>query len=322
MYLAISSNPFEYQLLPLPKKSSQRLLYLSPHTNLTVIALTMVIKPTVLITGCSDDGIGSGLALTFHERGYHVFATARNIEKMTKLRDVPDVTLLTLDVLNQAHIDAAVQAVQKHTGGTLNYLVNNAGRNHFMPVLDEDLDFTRKMFDTNVWAPVTITQAFAPLLIRAKGTAVFITSIAGHLNVPYMGVYSASKRALEVIAETLRLELAPFHVGVLSIVTGAVKTLGQTYFGDFKLPENSLYRPIQDTIAGRARGEDGKSRADLMTYAKQVVSQITSGASGKFWCGDNAESVKYGSTHLPPSAMDSGVVRDTGLDVLAAQNQE
>ncbi|KAB8237504.1 SDR family oxidoreductase [Aspergillus alliaceus] len=282
----------------------------------------MITKPTVLITGCSDDGIGSGLALTFHERGYHVFATARNIEKLTRLKDMPDVTLLTLDVLDQAHIDAAVQAVQKHTGGTLNYLVNNAGRNHFMPVLDEELDFTRKLFDTNVWAPVAITQAFAPLLIRAKGTTVFITSIAGHLNVPYMGVYSASKRSLEVIAETLRLELAPFHVGVLSIVTGAVRTLGQTYFGDFKLPEDSLYMPIQDTIARRARGEDGKSRADLMTYAKQVVSQITSGASGKFWCGDDAESVKYGSIHLPSSVMDSGVVQDTGLDVLAAQNQE
>lgn len=62
------------------------------------------------------------------------------------------------------------------------------------------------------------------------------------------GTYSASKRALEVIAETMRLELKPFGVDVLSVVTGAVKSQGQTYFGDFALPENSLYKPIEDSV--------------------------------------------------------------------------
>ncbi|KAL4887662.1 hypothetical protein BJY04DRAFT_212690 [Aspergillus karnatakaensis] len=169
-------------------------------------------RKTVLITGCSDDGIGSGLALTFQRRNYHVFATARNLAKITKLRDLPHVTILELDVCNSEHITAAVAAVREHTGSTLDYLINNAGRNHFMPILDDNIEFARGIFDINIWVPLALTQSFAPLLIRARGTITFVTSSSGHLNVPYMDTYSASKRSLEIIAETLRLELAPFHV--------------------------------------------------------------------------------------------------------------
>lgn len=147
----------------------------------------MANNDSVLITGCSDDGIGYGLAVAFQQRGYHVFATARNPEKMSKLKGFDNVTLLTLDVTNKAQITAAVNAVREQTNGTLDYLINNAGRNHFMPILDEDLDTARELFETNVWGPVVLTQSFAPLLRQAKGTLVFITSIAGYLNVPYMG---------------------------------------------------------------------------------------------------------------------------------------
>ena len=142
---------------------------------------------TVLITGCSDDGIGHGLAMTFHQQGYHVFATARNPDKMTKLKNLPNTTLLTLDVTNQAQIEAAVTTVKSQTGGTLDVLVNNAGRNHFMPLLDEDLEQTRALYEINVWGPLRVTKAFAPLLIHARGVITFITSIAGYVNVPFMG---------------------------------------------------------------------------------------------------------------------------------------
>ncbi|KAL4786495.1 hypothetical protein BJX76DRAFT_355043 [Aspergillus varians] len=276
---------------------------------------------TVLITGCSDDGIGSGLALSFQQRNYHVFATARDLQKMEKLRNLPNVTLLTLDVCNKDHITAAVAAVAKHTGDKLDYLVNNAGRNHFMPILDEDIEVTKKIYDTNVWGPLALTQAFAPLLIRARGTIAFITSISGYLNVPYMGSYAGSKRSIELIADTLRLELAPFHVRVLCVVTGAVKTMGQTYFGDFKLPENSLYRPIEETIASRAQGGDGNPREDLMVYSGKVVSEITDGKLSKFWCGSGAGFIRFGTSYLPESFMDNAVSRGTAVDVLAAQNK-
>jgi 1-acylglycerone phosphate reductase len=145
---------------------------------------------SVLITGCSDGGIGSALALTFQQRNFQVFATARNIAKMSELRDLKNVTLLTLDITNSEQIKSVVGAVAKATGGMLDYLVNNAARNHFRPILDENLEETKDLFNTNVWGSLAVTQAFSPLVIRAKGSLVFVTSIAGYGNTPWMGMSS------------------------------------------------------------------------------------------------------------------------------------
>jgi 1-acylglycerone phosphate reductase len=142
---------------------------------------------SVLITGCSDGGIGSAVAHTFQQRGFQVYATARNTSKMSDLRDLENVTLLTLDITNPEQIREAVSTVKKSTGGKLDYLVNNAGHNHFRPILDENIEETRNLFDTNVWGPLAVTQAFSPLVIQAKGSMVFVTSIAGYGNTPWMG---------------------------------------------------------------------------------------------------------------------------------------
>jgi NADP-dependent 3-hydroxy acid dehydrogenase YdfG len=141
----------------------------------------------VLITGCTDGGIGSALAIVFHRKGYHVIATARNPNTMGALKDLRNMTFLRLDVTNQTQITDAVAAVTKETDGRLHYLINNAGHNRYMPILDENIAEARELFDTNVWGSLAVTQAFAPLVIQAKGTIGFVTSIAGHVNVPYMG---------------------------------------------------------------------------------------------------------------------------------------
>jgi hypothetical protein len=86
-------------------------------------------------------------------------------------------------------------------------------------------------------------------------------------------------------------------------VTGAVKTQGQTYFGDFKLPDDSLYSSIEDIIASRAQGKDGVDRMPLMAYSNKVVDQITKGVMGKFWCGNSASGTKFGSSYLPAFVM-------------------
>ena len=159
---------------------------------------------SVLITGCSDGGIGSALAQVFQSRGYHVFATARTLTKMFELADLPRITLLTLDITQSLQIAAATELVQRETGGTLDYLVNNAGSNHFSPILDDSIEECKLLFDNNVWGTLAVTQAFAPLVIKAKGTIVNITSIAGHLNVPWMGRHSP-------ILDTLGKELISVH---------------------------------------------------------------------------------------------------------------
>lgn len=144
-------------------------------------------KKTVLITGCSDGRIGSELALVFQKRGFHVFATARDPSKMNCLSGLSDVTLLTLDVVKPDDITAATEAVSAKTSGGLDCLISNAGRNHFMPILDENLDVVRNLFEINLLGPILLTHTLAPLLIKAEGVAAYITSISGYLNVPYMG---------------------------------------------------------------------------------------------------------------------------------------
>jgi 1-acylglycerone phosphate reductase len=142
----------------------------------------------VLITGCSDGGLGSALASEFLTRNYHVFATTRNASKMGKLADQSGVTLLDLDVTVDLQISAAVESVKKATG-RLDILINNAGRNHFSPALDIDIPEAKQIFEINLWGPLALIKAFMPLLIESKGTVVNTTSISGYLNVPYMGKY-------------------------------------------------------------------------------------------------------------------------------------
>lgn len=112
-------------------------------------------------------------------------------------------------------------------------------------------------------------------------------------------MYNASKRSIEMIADNLRLEVAPFKVKVLSVVTGAVQTMGSSYFDDWKLPENSPYKPIEATIAKRTRWEDGVPRTELMDYAAKVVDAITRGTTGKFGCGSMVSTILFVTRWLP-----------------------
>lgn len=140
-----------------------------------------------LVTGCSEGGIGYALAQEFQRRGVHVFATARTVSKMRPLEDLPNVTLLHLDVTSESSINSVVATVSKHTGGTLDYLVNNAGCAYTMPMLDLDIKLAREMFDVNFWGAFTMIQAFAPLVIAAKGTIANMASVGTLFNPPYMG---------------------------------------------------------------------------------------------------------------------------------------
>src|SRR6195952_1373824 len=122
---------------------------------------TLTSARSVLITGCSNGGIGSALTVSLSKHpDVHIYASARNIDKMSDLASLPNVTLLSLDVTSPPSIDAAFDKIQKTTGGKLDYLVNNAGSGYTIPYLDTDLEVARKMFEVNVWGPMRVTQAF------------------------------------------------------------------------------------------------------------------------------------------------------------------
>ena len=141
---------------------------------------------SVLISGCSVGGIGSGLAEAFQKRGLQVFATARTASKMSHLENLPNVTLITLDVTSPSSITDALKVVEAKTGGALDYLVNNSGLGYVMPTLDLDIAQGKRLFDVNFWGALAVIQAFAPLVIAARGSIVNISSVGGHVSPPFM----------------------------------------------------------------------------------------------------------------------------------------
>lgn len=147
-------------------------------------------RKSVLITGCSEGGIGGALAEAFLEKGYYVFATLRTPSKLSQtLAKSANVTVLTLDVLSPVSITAAVERVKSETNGKLDVLVNNSGENILVAALDVSIEDGKKMFDLNFWAPFAMLQAFAPLLIKAKGCIVNNTSANAVCYMPFMSKF-------------------------------------------------------------------------------------------------------------------------------------
>jgi 1-acylglycerone phosphate reductase len=279
-------------------------------------------KKTILITGCSDGGLGSALALAMHKKGWRVIATARNPAKMASMKSA-GIEMLSLDVQSQASLSTAATEVGKLTGGSLDALLNNAGGGYSMPIADVALSEAKKVFDLNVWAIITTTQAFLPLLLKSPRGAMIVnhTSSASVFGVPFQGVYNASKAAAAMITENMRLELAPFGIRVFDLKTGQVKSNFFKNVGDLsglqKLPHDSIYQIARETVEETMTGDKFILEGDdADAWAASVVDDLSKKhPPTHVWRGKNARLLWF-STILPHGTLDSKVKQFTGLDVL------
>ncbi|OTA98276.1 hypothetical protein M426DRAFT_17566 [Hypoxylon sp. CI-4A] len=239
---------------------------------------------TVLITGCGPGGIGSALAVEFHMRGHRVFATGLSESLLAHLRD-RDIETVILDVTSQSSIEQAASHVSKLTGGTLDILINNAGILLAMPFADTDVEAARKILDVNVLGVFAVTRAFLPLLLAASTAAkkngsrggdvlvVNIGSVNANIRPPFFGIYNASKAAVEVLGATIRTELAPLGIRVVTVKTGSISSQLFNNAPPTKLPEDSLYRPAKVFIEGR-KMLDMAPYTEPEVYAKKVVDEL------------------------------------------------
>ena len=172
----------------------------------------------VLVTGASS-GIGHASALRLAGSGWRVFGGVRSEEDAERLRE-HGVEPLQLDVTDSAAIAAAAEVV----GGELHGLVDNAGIAIAAPLELVPLDELRRQLEVNVVGQVAVLQAFLPLLRRSQGRVVLVGSVGGRSALPFLGPYAASKHALEAIADSLRVELAPWGIGVSIVEPASVKT--------------------------------------------------------------------------------------------------
>lgn len=237
-------------------------------------------RQTVLITGCSPGGIGHALARQFHTSGYHVIATARSTSALTSLSDL-GITVLPLVVDSEDSIQSLAHQIKELCPNGLGFLVNNAGVNLTLPALDVDLDDAKRCFDVNFFAVVRLVQVFAPMLIQARGTIVMIGSLAGEMPYVFGSIYNASKAALLSYADTLRVEMAPFDVSVITVVTGGVKSQLTRKIQRY-IPEDSVYAPIEEQFNKR-KTHSADVGMDVDEYAAGVVPQLLPGAGPWPW---------------------------------------
>ncbi|KAJ5578693.1 NAD(P)-binding protein [Penicillium hispanicum] len=267
----------------------------------------MSIQRSVLITGCSDGSLGAALAVAFHEAGLHVYATARNPDKMKGLA-AKGIETLVLDVLSESSIADCVRKLP-----SLDILVNNAGQGYSMPIADISLATAKQTFDLNVWAYIAMIQAFLPLLLKSpQGMVVNQTSLTSVISVPFQAVYNASKAAIASFSDSLRLELEPFGINVIDLKTGNVKSNMASALALVQptLPKGSIYEPARDVLESVIRQEKFQN---VGTPADQWAKQVTTELLKKnppwtIWKGQSACVVRL-STVLPAGTLD-GTLKD------------
>ncbi|RYP03427.1 hypothetical protein DL764_005157 [Monosporascus ibericus] len=267
-------------------------------------------KRTVLITGCSDGGLGAALALAFHNTGFHVYATARTVAKMQQCV-ARGIATLPLDVQSESSIAQCVARVEQ-----LDILINNAGSTMTMSVADTSIPQAKEVFDINVWGTLATTQAFLPLLLKSKGTVVNNTSIGSTLTVPFGGAYGASKAAFAMFSETLRMEVAAFGVNVIELKTGVVgpTNLNKNERSAPVLPAHSIYAPAKDVVEKilRREGFEGGGMPPPV-WARQVVKDLQKKTQPSLiWRGQSAL-LAWLATILPHGLLDGAVKKATNF---------
>ncbi len=173
----------------------------------------------VLITGGSS-GIGKAVGEFLHQKGFTVYGTSRNPERVSNAI----FPLLQLDVRNPESIQAAVaEIIQK--SGRVDVVINNAGVGITGPLEEIPTQEIKNNFETNFFGPIDVMKAVLPQMrLQKSGLIINITSIAGYMGLPYRSVYSASKGALELITEALRMEVKGFGITITNVAPGDFAT--------------------------------------------------------------------------------------------------
>jgi NAD(P)-dependent dehydrogenase (short-subunit alcohol dehydrogenase family) len=220
---------------------------------------------TVLVTG-SSTGIGEACAKRFAAHGWRVLAGVR------KAGDAPAGTEeVLLDVTDGEAIAAAAGKLDRLDG-----LVDNAGIAVASPLEYLPLAELRRQLEVNVVGQLAVIQALLPALRPARGRIVIVGSIAGKSALPFLGAYAMSKHALEAMADSLRLELAPDGVHVALVEPGTIATpiWSKPQENVDALPEDAITRygrrieALRAAAAGRAaKAAPADKVADAIEHA-------------------------------------------------------
>ncbi|MBU2951845.1 SDR family oxidoreductase [Tamlana agarivorans] len=221
----------------------------------------------VLITGGSS-GIGKSIGEFLTQKGFVVYGTSRSPEKYQDSL----FPILALDVKdNQTIIQTVETIIQKE--GRLDVVVNNAGAGITGPIEEIPEAEIKNNFETNFFGPIRVIKAVLPQMRKQNsGLIINITSIAGYMGLPYRGIYSASKGALELLTEAYRMELKSFNINMTNVAPGDFAT--NIAAGRYHAPllDNSPYKkPYGDTLDLMNAHVDHGSNPNMMAEAVYKV---------------------------------------------------
>jgi len=226
-------------------------------------------RRVVLITGGSS-GIGKAIGVFLKSKGFSVYGTTRNLEKYP---DFDFFELLQLDVRIPESIKNAIENIIAKEG-RLDVLINNAGIGITGPVEETPHDEILKSFDTNFHGPLHMIKAVLPQMREQKsGLIINITSIAGYMGLPYRGIYSASKGAMSLVTEAVRMEIKDFGIHMTTLAPGDFAT--NIAAGRYHAPimNNSPYEKAY-ALTLQMINDDVENAGDPIAVAMKVLKII------------------------------------------------
>ncbi|MCE2894418.1 MAG: SDR family oxidoreductase [Flammeovirgaceae bacterium] len=257
-------------------------------------------KPVILITGISS-GIGKATAGYLASNGMKVFGTI--VEHVDGIQPHPDgYSILTMDVRDSDSVRFAVDSVLK-VANRIDVVVNNAGISFSSSLEELDIKDARQILEVNTLGPLRVIQVALPSMRKNKrGLIINITSIGGQIAIPFDGMYSASKFALEGMSEALSLELIPFGVNVVILEPGDINTgMSAKSKSDRSINEKSPYYKYQ-TEAHNAAIENERAGSSPLIIAKKIEQIISdSHPSLRYLGGTLLERLMIPLKHLLPT---------------------
>ena len=232
----------------------------------------------VLITGCSS-GIGLSTAVLLAKNNYRVYATMRDLSRKEKLAEVAKqanaaLEILQLDVTDDNSVKNAVEEIITKEG-RIDILINNAAYGLRGTVENVTIDEVQRQFDTNVFGVIRVCQQFLPHMRKQNsGHIINISSVAAARSLPYSGVYSATKSALEAISESLSSELSLFGIKVTVIEPGPVSTdfAHRSLKYGTRLDENPYQRILEGANkAMEERLKNAQTAEEIAQLIKEVI---------------------------------------------------
>ena len=263
----------------------------------------------VLITGASS-GVGQATARLLAQRGFAVFGTSRN---PSSTDSVPDIEMLSLDVRADDSVRACVDAVVNRRG-RLDILINNAGYELAGALEELSSEEARAQFETNFFGVVRMVNAvLPPMRQQQRGHIINVSSLTGLTAVPFMGIYSASKFALEGYTEALRQEVRPFNIHVSLTEAGFLRTpmMNHRQVGARRMTEYDPWR--QRALNAIRASEEAAPGPELVA---NTLLEIISASSPRlrYLIGPQAKSVTRLRRFLPAAMFEQGVRRSFSLD--------